>query len=116
MLLPRNATASLSIDELALTHGELDTIITNKEAKGRKGTIVAMIKGTQVEDIIVILNQLPERLRYQVKQVTLDMAANMQLAIKRCFPRADRVTDCFLVQKLAYELCRNLGLNTASNK
>jgi transposase len=110
MLFPRNVTAFLSIDETALSNGELYTIVTNKEAKGRKGSILAMIKGTQAEDIIAILNRLPERLRHQVKEVTLDMAANMQLAIKRCFPKADRVTDRFHVQKLAYEALQEVRI------
>jgi transposase len=43
-----------------------------------------------------------------VKEVTLDMVANMQLAIKRCFPKADWVTDRFHVQKLAYEALQEL--------
>jgi len=29
-----------------LSNGELYTIITNKAAKGRKGAVVAMVKGT----------------------------------------------------------------------
>jgi len=33
----------------------------------------------------------------------MDMAANMQLAIKRCFVNAHRVIDRFHVQKLAYD-------------
>jgi transposase len=76
MLFPHNTSASLSIDETALSNGELYTIVTNKEAKGRKGSMVAMIKGTQAQDIIALLNRLPEKLRHQVKAVTLDMAAN----------------------------------------
>jgi hypothetical protein len=35
----------LSIDETALSKGELYTIITNKKAKGKKGAIVAIQKG-----------------------------------------------------------------------
>jgi hypothetical protein len=31
----------LSIDETSLSHGELYTILTNKKAKGKKGSIVA---------------------------------------------------------------------------
>ena len=110
MLFPQNTTASLSIDETALSNGELYTIVANKAAKGRKGSIVAMIKGTQAQDIIVTLNRLPEKLRHQVKEVSMDMAANMQLAIKRCFPKADRVTDRFHVQKLAYDALQELRI------
>jgi len=93
-------SSRLSIDETALSNGELYTIVTNKEAKGRKGTIVAMIKGTVAEDIVTVLKKIPERLRKKVREVTMDMAANMQLAIKRCFLNAHRVIDRFHVQKL----------------
>jgi len=103
MLFPKNISSRLSIDETALSNGELYTIVTNKEAKGRKGAIVAMIKGTVAEDIINVLKKIPERSRKKVLEVTMDMAANMQLAIKRCFVNAHRVIDRFHVQKLAYD-------------
>lgn len=103
MLFSKNVSTRLSIDETALSNGELYTIVTNKEAKGRKGAIVAMIKGTVAEDIITILKKIPERSRKKVQEVTMDMAANMQLAIKRCFVNAHRVIDRFHVQKLAYD-------------
>ena len=38
-----------------------------------------------------------------VKEVTLDMAGNMNLIAKKCFPKTDIVTDRFHVQKLASE-------------
>lgn len=100
MLFSKNISTRLSIDETALSNGELYTIVTNKEARGRKGAIVAMIKGTVAEDIITVLKKIPERLRKKVQEVTMDMAANMQLAIKRCFVNAHRVIDRFHVQKL----------------
>nr|WP_316822737.1 transposase [Pedobacter gandavensis] len=103
MLFTKNVSPYLSIDETALSNGELFTIVTNKGAKGRKGAIVAMIKGTVAEDIIGVLKKIPERLRKKVQEVTMDMAANMQLAIKRCFTNAHRVIDRFHVQKLAYD-------------
>ncbi|WP_222943970.1 transposase [Pedobacter sp. N36a] len=103
MLFTKNVSPYLSIDETALSNGELYTIVTNKGAKGRKGAIVAMIKGTVAEDIISVLMKIPERLRKKVQEVTMDMAANMQLAIRRCFTNAHRVIDRFHVQKLAYD-------------
>lgn len=63
MLFSNNLSSQLSIDETALSNGELYTIVTNKEARGRKGAIVAMIKGTVAEDIIAVLKKIPERLR-----------------------------------------------------
>lgn len=103
LLFHGNTGTSLSIDETALSNGELYTIVTNKAAKGRKGAIVAMIKGTQAEQIIAVLEKIPLRVRNKVTEVTMDMAANMIKAIRRCFSNAQRVIDRFHVQKLAYD-------------
>lgn len=103
MLFEQNMGPYLSIDETAFSSGELYTIITNKEAKGRKGSIVAMIKGTQADHLIETLKLLPEHLRKRVKEVTIDMAASLNLAVKRCFPYAQRVIDRFHVQQLAFD-------------
>jgi len=110
MVFEKNLSARLSIDETALSNGELYTIVTNKEARGRKGAIVAMIKGTVGEDIINVLKKIPERLRKRVREVTMDMAANMQLAIRRCFVNAHRVIDRFHVQKLAYDAVQEVRI------
>lgn len=103
MIFPKNMGHYLSIDETALSNGELYTIVTNKAAKGRKGTIVAMIKGTQAEQLIKVLSKFPARLRKQVQEVTMDMAPAMILTVKQCFKNAVRVIDRFHVQKLAFE-------------
>lgn len=103
MLFEQNTGSYLSIDETAFSSGELYTIVTNKEARGHKGSIVAMIKGTQADRLIEVLQKIPEQLRRQVKEVTIDMAASLNLAVKRCFPQASRVIDRFHVQQLAFE-------------
>jgi transposase len=74
--------------------------LTNKAAKGKKGTIVAMIAGTKSQTVITIIEKIPLKLRNTVSEITLDMAANMGLIAKKCFPNATRVTDRFHVQKL----------------
>lgn len=103
MLFEHNIGTHLSIDETAFSSGELYTIVTNKEARGRKGSIVAMIKGTQADQIIEVLQKISKRLRSKVREVTVDMAASLNLAVKRCFPNAERVIDRFHVQQLAFE-------------
>ena len=110
ILYPENAGTHLSIDETSLSNGELYTVVTNKAAKGRKGMLVAMIKGTQAERIIEVLKQIPERIRNKVKEITLDMAANMNLAAGRCFRYADRVTDRFHVQQLAFDAVQEVRI------
>ncbi|WP_157262177.1 ISAon1 family transposase [Pedobacter sp. PACM 27299] len=110
LLYPENLGEQLSIDETSLSHGELYTIITNKAAKGKKGAIVAIVAGTKAETVISVLQQIPERLRKKVTEITLDMAGNMELICKRCFPGAIRVTDRFHVQKLATEALQEMRI------
>lgn len=110
VLFEQNISPYLSIDETALSQGELYTIITNKEAKGRKGALVAMIKGTDSERINFIIRQIPINKRQMVKEVTLDMAASMEKVVRRSFPRAQLVTDRFHVQKLAYDAVQEMRI------
>jgi transposase len=55
LLFPQNIGPYLSIDETSLSQGELYTILTNKEAKGKKGAIVAILKGVDADKIIPVL-------------------------------------------------------------
>ncbi len=100
----------LSIDETALSKGELYTIITNKKAKGKKGALVAIIAGTKAESIIEQLLKIPSSQRNKVKEITLDMAHSMKLIVQKCFPKAIQVTDRFHVQKLAIEALQKLRI------
>ncbi|WP_316826132.1 transposase [Pedobacter miscanthi] len=110
LLYPENLGRHLSIDETSLSHGELYTIITNKAAKGRKGAIVAIVAGTKAETVIAVLHKIPEKERRKVSEITLDMAGNMELIAKKCFPVAVRVTDRFHVQKLATEAVQEIRI------
>ena len=82
--------------------------MTNKEAKGKKGTLVASIKGTLSQDIIRVLNLIPLQQRQVVKEVTLDMANNMSHAVKMSFPNAMQTIDHFHVIKLAMEALQHI--------
>lgn len=108
ILYPKNIGYRLCIDETALSKGELYTIIINKDRRGKKGSIVAVIKGTKAEDVIAVLMLIAADIRSQVKEITLDMAASMHKIAKVCFPRAMQVIDRFHVQKLVYEAVQDL--------
>ena len=110
MLFPENIGPRLSLDETSLSNGELYTILTNKAAKGQKGALVAMVKGTKAESVIEVLTQIPRRLRDKVEEVTLDMASSMNLVVKHCFGKATKVIDRFHVQKLAYDALQEMRI------
>ena len=110
MLFPENLTEYISIDELALSKGELYTFITSKKGKGKKGTLIASIKGTKSQDIINVIEKIPLEQRKKVKEITLDMAKNMEFAVKMTFPKAYLVTDRFHVVKLAMESLQHMRI------
>jgi hypothetical protein len=85
MLFPENIGEYLSIDETAFSNGDLYTIVTNKKAKGKKGALIAMIRGTKAETVVKILLKIPLKYRKRVQEVTLDMAENMGLIVKSHF-------------------------------
>lgn len=110
ILFPNNVGPYLSIDETSLSNGELYTILTNKAGKGRKGTLIAMIEGTESANVIAALDRIPEKVRELVKEVTLDMAGSMNKIVKHCFPKASLVIDRFHVQKLAYDAIQEMRI------
>ena len=110
LIFSKNIGKRLSIDEVALSQGELYTIITNKKAKGRAGSIVAIIKGTVSAVVIRIVKKIAESKRRMVEEITLDMASTMKQIAKTCFPLAKQVTDRFHVQKLASEAVQEVRI------
>ena len=110
MLYPENIGEHLSIDETAFTNGDLYTILTNKSGKGKKGTLVAMIKGTKSDDVLKVLYKIPIESRSLVKEITLDLAGSMNLIAKKAFPYASKVIDRFHVQKLAFEAVQEIRI------
>lgn len=93
LIYPENISQTLSIDEVALSGGELYTVVTSKKAKGKKGCLVAIVKETRSETVIEQLLKIDRRLRLNVKEITLDMAGSMKRIAKRCFPNAKRTVD-----------------------
>ena len=109
-MFPENLGSHLSLDETAFSNGDLYTILTNKKAKGKKGAIVAMVKGTKAETVIKILLKIPLKQCKKIKEVTLDMAGNMGLIVKKSFPLATLVIDRFHVQKLALDALQEIRI------
>lgn len=110
ILYPENIGTHLSIDEVALSQGELYTILTNKKFKGKKGALVAIVAGTKADQVIEHISKIDYKKRSLVKEITLDMANSMKLISKKCFPKAIQVTDRFHVQKLALEALQEIRI------
>jgi len=110
ILFPKNMGSYIGIDEVALSRGELSTVLINKESKGRQGSIIAIVHGTDARTVSEVLLRLPRRRRFQAREITLDMAPNMELIAKTCFPAAKRVIDRFHVQQLAFEAVQEMRI------
>ena len=111
LVFPENMGEYLSLDETALSNGELYTILINKAAKGKRGSIVGIFSGTKSDWIIdLIQKHFPKKLRDYVKEVSLDLAASMNLIADRCFRKAKRVADRFHVQRLVSDAIQEIRI------
>jgi len=110
IIFPQNTCEFLSIDETALSDGKLDTIVTNKIAKGKKGILVAMVNGFSADKIIEVLKKTPLSKQRKVKEVTLDMVGTMNKIVQQSFPKATKGIDLFHVQKLAYDALQEIRI------
>ena len=93
----------MSLDETCLSNGEAYTLLTNKAAHGRKGTLVAMIRGVATDAVSAILYKLPSRIRNAVQTVTTDLSSAMMPTVRKVFPKATLINDRFHVQQLMSE-------------
>ena len=104
ILLAENIGERCSIDETSLCN-EVYTILSNKDGHGRKGSIIAMVKGTKAAVVSAIIRQIPLAEREKVTEITLDFSDSMFSIAKECFPKATIVIDCFHIVK---RLCEGL--------
>jgi transposase len=85
---------------------ELQTAVTNKEAKGKKRAIIA---GTKSETVINHLQRTSFYKRNQVVEITLDMPNSMKSIARNVFPTAQQVTDRF-----TYKVGLNFRIRTTA--
>ena len=52
LVFPENVGPHVSIDETSLSRGELYTIVANKDGHAGQGTLIAIVKGTRIEDVV----------------------------------------------------------------
>ena len=108
LIFPRNIGHRLSIDETSMSDGELYTIVSNKDTNGKKGALVAIVKGTRIEDVKNALERILWCLRAKVLEVTMDLSESMRAIVLGTFPYARITVDRFHVQKDCYEAMQQL--------
>ena len=110
LLFPDNIGPCLAIDESSLSNGELYTFVTNREARTREQSLVAVVAGTKAEDVIAVLQRIDEERRNAVEEVTLDLSDSMRKIVRTAFPKASRVIDRFHIQRLACDAVQELRI------
>ncbi len=110
ILYPQNIGERLCLDEISLSDGELYTVLTNAEARSQKGSLVAMVRGVKSADVCDILNKIPKENRETVKEVSVDMANNMEKIARDSFLQTSVVTDRFHVAKLISEAIQEIRI------
>jgi transposase len=110
VIFPDNIGETICIDEVALSQGELYTVVTNAAARSQKGSLIAMIEGTRSEEVSTLLKKISLNKRNIVKEVTLDLARNMELIATNSFPNANLVSDRFHVQQLSTEALQEMRI------
>ena len=93
-----------------VVHGELYTIVTNRDRHGGEGCLVAVVSGTKSEDVTRALETIPEDKREAVKEVTLDLSDSMRKIVRNSFTKAQRVIDRFHIQKLACDAVQQMRI------
>lgn len=98
-----NLGTDLSLDETCLSNGGVYTVLTHKAAHGRKGALVAMVRGVASDTVIRAFKHMSRDKRLKVKTITTDLSSAMMLTAHRAFPRAQLINDRFHVQQLMNE-------------
>ncbi|MFR9534542.1 MAG: transposase [Rikenellaceae bacterium] len=110
LVFPDNIGESLCIDEVAMSNGDLYTVLTNRAGRGRKGSIVAIVDGVESESVIKAIQRISHAKRRSVNEITMDMSNSMCKIAQTCFPRAQRVIDRFHLQKLACDAVQEIRI------
>lgn len=110
LVYPENIGESICIDETAPSNGELYTIVTNRAARGGKGSIIAIVKGVAADTVTEAVMHIDEDRRMTVREITMDMSNSMRLIAKRCFPNAMRTIDRFHIQKLSCDALQEMRI------
>jgi transposase len=105
---PQNIGRNLSIDEVAVTNGELYTVLTNKQRHGKRGCLVAIVEGTKAETVNRAICRIPLRKRKRVRTITRDLADTMTDISTACFPNAKQIDDRFHVQQLVSDALQEI--------
>jgi len=101
----------MAIDETGLVNGDCYTFLINKKAKGKKGVIAAMVKGTKSQIVSeAILKAVPFKTLLNIKEITMDLSNSMDWIANQIAPQGLKTYDRFHVQKLVSEAVQSVRI------
>lgn len=107
-----NFGEDMAIDETGLIDGDLYTIVINKAAKGKKGTLAAIIKGTKSSIITrAISDKVGLEKLVKIKEMTLDLSNSMDFTARQIAPNGLHTYDRFHVQQIVSQAVQSLRVN-----
>jgi transposase len=108
---PGNIGENMGIDETGLLNGDLYTILYNKDKKGKKGSLAAIIKGTKASTVTgAIEKYTPVKQLYSIKEISLDLAAGMDWIARQLAPNAMKTYDRFHAERLITEAVQQIRI------
>jgi len=108
---PENLSENMGIDETGLMDGELYTILYNKDRKGKKGSLAAIIKGTKASTVVETIEQYTQvKSRYSIKEISLDLSLGMDWIAREIAPNAIKTYDRFHVEKLITDALQQIRI------
>ncbi len=87
--------------------------MTNRDAHGGRGALVAAIRGTKAETVIAVLEKIPLARRKTVSEITLDLSSSMMLIARNHFPKRPSPTTGSMFIKLYYDAIDELRISPA---
>ena len=100
----KNFGENMALDETGLVNSDLYTFLINKDAKGKKGSIAAMIKGTKSKVIVnAIMKKVDMNTMKNIKEITMDLSNSMDWIAHQIAPQGLKTYDRFHVQQLVTE-------------
>lgn len=101
---PENIGENMGIDETGLLNGDLYTILYNKDKKGKKGSLAAIIKGTKASSVVGAIEKYATvKQLYSIREISLDLASGMDWIARELAPNAIKTYDRFHAERLITE-------------
>jgi transposase len=101
---PKNFGRHIGIDETCLFNGDFYTIILNKSANGKKGSIAAIVKGTRASSVVEAVNKHCGIAHlFDIAEITMDFSMSMDWIGRGIGPNAMKTIDRFHAEQLITE-------------